>query len=73
MGLTTLNVCVRIDSAPIEEAVKTLSCRNGEIGRRPGLKIPCNVSYVPVRARFPAFSLKRIYRGIEQSGSSSGS
>ena len=33
------------------------TCRNGGIGRRPGLKIPYNESYVPVQARFPASSL----------------
>ena len=30
-------------------------CRSGGIGRRPGLKIPYNESYVPVQARSPAF------------------
>ncbi len=56
-------------------------CRSGEIGRRPGLKIPCDESHVPVRARFPApillfrfagtarqtvFHPKKQYRGVEQ-------
>ena len=43
--------------------------RNGGIGRRPGLKIPCDESHVPVRARFPApdgFPQTNQYRGVEQ-------
>ena len=61
--------------------MKVFVCRSGEIGRRPGLKIPCDESHVPVRARFPApillfrfagtarqtlFHPKRQYRGVEQ-------
>ena len=36
------------------EDVRWRTCRSGEIGRRPGLKIPWDESLVPVRARFPA-------------------
>ena len=61
--------------------MKVFVCRSGEIGRRPGLKIPCDESHVPVRARFPApillfrfagtarqtvFHPKKQYRGVEQ-------
>ena len=61
--------------------MKVFVCRSGEIGRRPGLKIPCDESHVPVRARFPApillfrfagtarqtlFHPKRQHRGVEQ-------
>ena len=44
-------------------------CRNGGIGRRPGLKIPWDFfSY-----RFDPGFRHHLYRGVEQSGSSSGS
>ena len=51
-----------------------MSCqisRCGGTGRRPGLKIPCNESYVPVRSRSPAPVVgaadpTTIYRGVEQ-------
>ena len=41
-------------------------CRCGGIGRRPGLKIPCYESNVPVRDRSPAPHQNSIYRGVEQ-------
>ena len=47
--------------------------RGGEIGRRPGLKIPWCESTVRVRFPFPAPHLITGYRGVEQPGSSSGS
>ncbi len=50
--------------------------RSGGTGRRPGLKIPWEEIPVPVRFRSPAPVIAQnliLYRGVEQSGSSSGS
>ena len=49
--------------------VKVYKCLDGGIGRRTGLKI----LWYLVPCRFDSGSRHHLYRGVEQSGSSSGS
>ncbi len=52
--------------ATMSAHIRVTFCRCGGTGRRPGLKIPCYESNVPVRSRSPAPHQNFPYRGVEQ-------